>query len=881
MKIKNHICFIFLILTHPLFGQVENIVQQNKHNATGLQKLSPDLMHDFQQKKINQRTVYSLMISVTDSKKLKDQYKTHGTFQIASQFEMSGSVQVKANAEWINKALLDTNIQFIANARKPFTERELTGFDLSVNKVSLAHRRWPNINGQGATISIKEQLMDTLDIDFKGRYLASTLASNNLQTHATTMATIAAGAGNTFYTGKGVAWGARISNSDFINLLPDNTNLLQQSNVKVQNHSYGVGIENYYGADAQAYDTQLNQDTSLLHVFSAGNFGNQSSTAGLYNGIPGFANLTGSFKMAKNILTVGATDLYNNIISISSRGPAHDGRVKPELVALGEDGSSGAAAIVSGISMLLREAWMKKYGSSNLPSSALVKAILLNSADDIGAPNIDYESGYGAANAWRALQTVEEGKMIQGKVGPNQVNTSIIRLPNNVNKLKITICWIDPPAPANSAKALMNDLDIELIEVANTNKYLPWILNSSPSVTALQSPAIRGRDSLNNVEQITLEQPTAGNYELVVRGSKLTSNEQAYSIAWQYDTTNHFQFTFPVKGNQFIPNTINTVRWETNLKGSAILQYNLNGGSWETIANDINLANKYYQWNCPSLLGLLQLRMIVGSTNHLTDTIALAPIISPKVGFNCADSFLLYWPKIGVNQYQVSKLGNLYLEPLLTTADTLLIKEKLNNPFQVYTVAPILPNNGKGLSGYAINYTQQQIACYINGFFADPLDSTKASLSLQLGTTYQVDKVVFEKLFATGYKPIRSISPVSNIQINSIESAGPGLNTYRAKVELVNGRSYYTSPAQVLNFSEKSYYLFPNPLVAGVPLKLMSENIDSTVVIVFDISGKKVFSQVISSFIETIQLPHLSKGVYYAIINRSGVIQKRIPFIIL
>lgn len=166
-------------------------------------------------------------------------------------------------------------------------------------------------------------------------------------------------------------------------------------------------------------------------------------------------------------------------------------------------------------------------------------------------------------------------------------------------------------------------------------------------------------------------------------------------------------------------------------------------------------------------------------------------------------------------------------------------------------------------------------------FFADPLDSTKASLSLKLGTTYQVDKVVFEKLFATGYKPIRSISPVSNIQINSIESAGPGLNTYRAKVELVNGRSYYTSPAQVLNFSQKSYYLFPNPLVAGVPLKLMSENIDSTVVIVFDISGKKVFSQVISSFIETIQLPHLSKGVYYAIINRSGVIQKRIPFIIL
>jgi len=879
--LKNYICLFFLILIHPLYGQIENTVQQNSHYATGMQKLSPDLMHHFQEKKLNKSIVYSLMISVTDPIKLKDQYKTHGAFQIASEYELSGSLQVKANAAWINKALLDTNILFIANARKPFTERELTGFDLSVNKINLAHQRWPGINGQGATISIKEELMDTLDIDFKGRYLASTLASSNLQTHATTMATIAAGAGNTFYTGKGVAWGASIANADFKNLLPDNISVLQQSNVKVQNHSYGVGIENYYGADAQAYDAQMNQDTTLLHVFSAGNFGNQTSTSGLYNGIPGFANLTGSFKMAKNILTVGATDLYNNIISISSRGPAHDGRVKPELVALGEDGSSGAAAIVSGISMLVREAWMKKYGSSNPPSTALIKAILLNSADDIGQPNIDYTSGYGVANAWRALQTVEEGNIIQGKIRPNQVNTSIIPLPSKVNKLKITIAWIDPAATVNSTKALMNDLDIELIQVGNLNKYLPWILNSSNTMTALQSPAIRGRDSLNNVEQITLEQPAAGNYELVVRGSKLTSNEQAYSIAWQYDTTNHFQFTFPVKGNQLFPNSMNTIRWETNITGSAILQYNFNGGSWENIANDINLANNYYQWNCPNLLGLLQLRMIVGSTNHTTDTIALAPIISPKVGFNCADSFLLYWPKIGVNQYQVSKLGNKYLEPLLITADTLLIKEKLNNPFQVYTVSPILPNNKNGLAGYAINYTQQQIACYINGFFADPLDSTKASLSLQLGTTYQVDKVIFEKLFATGYKPIRTINPVTGIQINSIEGANPGLNIYRAKVELINGRSYYTSPAQVLNFSEKSYYLFPNPLVAGAPLKLMSENIDSTVVIVFDMSGKKVFSQVISSFIETIQLPHLSKGVYYAIINRSGVIQKRIPFIIL
>ena len=579
-------CFaylFFLLFVQYGFGQDQQLVKQNNASDVGMKKLSPDLLQHIQQKNYNNYNRRSLLVSVKDLAKLNQQYANDQSFQIESFYELSKSVQVKVDGAWINKALLDSNIQFIANARKPFTERELTGFDLSVNKVSLAHQVWPTINGQGATVSIKEQLMDTLDIDFKGRYLSSSLASTNLQTHATTMATITAGGGNTFYTGKGVAWGARITNSDFNNLLPDNTTVLQQLKVAVQNHSYGVGIENYYGADAQAYDAQMNQDTNLLHVFSAGNLGNQTSTTGNYSGIPGFANLTGSFKMAKNILTVGATDLFNNTTAISSRGPAFDGRVKPELVALGEDGSSGAAAIVSGISMLLRDAWIKKYGGSNPPSSALLKAILINSADDIGAPNIDYTAGYGAANAWRALQTVEEGKIIQGKIGPNQIINHAIRLPNNVQKLKITISWIDPAATVNSTKALVNDLDLELIEIANSNKYLPWILNSSPNLSALESPATRGRDSINNVEQITLEQPAAGNYFLVVRGSKLSSNQQAYSIAWQYDTINHFQFTFPVKGTQLIPNTNNTIRWETNIAGTATLQSRFNGGSWETI----------------------------------------------------------------------------------------------------------------------------------------------------------------------------------------------------------------------------------------------------------------------------------------------------------
>ncbi|MEY2902931.1 MAG: hypothetical protein RLY89_2037, partial [Bacteroidota bacterium] len=351
---------------------------------------------------------------------------------------------------------------FLGNGYSQFTERELTGFDLSTNKVNLVHKIWPQLNGKGSTISIKEELMDTTDIDFKGRYLKAASAAKILQTHATTMTTIVGGAGNTYYTGKGVAWGANISSSDFNNLLPDNLFELQQLKVAIQNHSYGVGLENYYGNDAAAYDTQLNQDSTLLHVFSAGNLGDKSPITGVYQGIAGFSNLSGSFKMAKNILTVGATDSFYRVIPISSKGPSFDGRVKPEIVALGEDGSSGAAAIVSGICLLIRDAFIQYHPSKKAPSSAMIKAVLINSADDIDRPGTDYNAGFGSANAWRSIKTLKDGQTIQGNVLANQTNQHLIQIPSNAINLKVTICWIDPAAPANSAKTLINNLDLEI-----------------------------------------------------------------------------------------------------------------------------------------------------------------------------------------------------------------------------------------------------------------------------------------------------------------------------------------------------------------------------------------------------------------------------------
>ena len=82
-----------------------------------------------------------------------------------------------------------------------------------------------------------------------------------------------------------------------------------------------------------------------------------------------FANITGNFKQAKNVLIVNAVDTTLSINSFNSRGPAFDGRLKPELTAYGSGGTSDAAALVSGISALIHE----KYQSINqkIPDASL------------------------------------------------------------------------------------------------------------------------------------------------------------------------------------------------------------------------------------------------------------------------------------------------------------------------------------------------------------------------------------------------------------------------------------------------------------------------------------------------------------------------------
>ena len=65
----------------------------------------------------------------------------------------------------------------------------------------------------------------------------------------------------------------------------------------------------------------------------------------------------------------------------------------------------------------------------------------------------------------------------------------------------------------------INDLDMTMTTPSGQT-FLPWILDNTPDATLLDADATRGVDNINNIEQVTLENPVMGNYTVNVSASK-------------------------------------------------------------------------------------------------------------------------------------------------------------------------------------------------------------------------------------------------------------------------------------------------------------------------------------------------------------------------
>ena len=88
----------------------------------------------------------------------------------------------------------------------------------------------------------------------------------------------------------------------------------------------------------------------------------------------------------------------------------------------------------------------------------------------------------------------------------------------------MTIAWTDLAGTPGAAKALVNDIDLELID-PSSGVHKPWILNKDNPSSAAQ----RGVNSIDNVEQVLVDSSQAGTWTIRVKGTSIQS-EQAFAI---------------------------------------------------------------------------------------------------------------------------------------------------------------------------------------------------------------------------------------------------------------------------------------------------------------------------------------------------------------
>jgi len=756
-------------------------------------------------------------------------------------------------------------------------ESNVRGLYLNQNCINTLHRLYPELAGAGQVVSVKEQQYNTEDIDIRNRHIESGLGGPFNTNHATDMATIIVGAGNSSLNGRGVAREAQVTASGFTDdgqTFPDADADYARLKVNVQNHSYGESfIENsFYGTSAAAYDANTNRNTSLLHVFSSGNLGDGVDSLGTYRLLPGYSSMTGEFKMAKNIITVGAIDTTFAIEDRSSRGPAYDGRVKPALVAYSQTGSSNSAAMTSGVALLMQQWYQQQHGTA--APAALLKAILLNSADDVGRPGIDYFTGYGNLNARRAMETLQNGYFIEGTVAHGLATSFALPVPEGAINLKVTLVWNDPAAAANSNTALVNDLDLTVANSQPTTEqqWLPWVLSTFPHVDSLAKLPVRKADHLNNAEQVTVSTPPqGGNYQVTVTGFDIPQGPQGFYVAYQWDTPDSFIWTYPMATDN-LPDDgeqLSYLRWEHSFApgttGSIDVSYD-GGNTWQLLEANASLDAQRYRWLPPEVYSVAQVRMRVGANTSISEPFTISRPLRMAVGFNCEDSVLLQWPTIeGASGYVATALGQRYLETVYTGTDTFFVVQKADELSRFYAVEPII--NGKpGLRSFTLDYNNQGIGCYVRSFVVESIHEEGVNLSVVLGTGYQVAGVAIERLanglwqtegaFTTGFFDTLTVFDHDPFQ---------GPNTYRAIITLANGQQIITPEETVLFLDQATFLLFPNPVSQNGGLNIVGKDFPGQQLFfkLYNINGELLLNLELFSAREVLSLYPYGKGLYF------------------
>lgn len=307
----------------------------------------------------------------------------------------------------------------------------------------------------------------------------------------------------------------------------------------------------------------------------------------------------GPGSLAKNIIVVGATNIIttNNFkytqpsdvirSSYSSAGPRDDGGIKPDISTVGTgvyypstdstgatgwaggNGTSFSAPVVTGIIGLWTQINKQLFNNAELNASS-AKTLMIHSASEAGNVGPDPHFGWGFINAQKGAELLV-AKSNNSVIFNNETLTSGVLNSKTIKAsgsepLKVTISWIDPqfnyPSQFisdvynNRVSRLVNDLDLKIIDTTTNTIYYPWKLNAESPMT----PATKGDNTVDNVEQVVLDNPVAGRtYRIEITNKGTLVNNAATPILTPQDYSIIVTGFSEVLGTKDVANSTNGI----------------------------------------------------------------------------------------------------------------------------------------------------------------------------------------------------------------------------------------------------------------------------------------------------------------------------------
>lgn len=508
----------------------------------------------------------------------------------------------RSDVLWIEKRLPIKNFDFIEPASSSENTVDepppaYTGFESGTKILNVDAAYAAGIHGEGMLTGFADTGLDkgdqaTLVADFQGQVAsASNIALygttwNDPNGHGTHVAGSIAGNGASSqgkirggaYKAKLVVegmWSDMVDNI-FPPEMPKIFGPAYDAGARIHSNSWGASASGRYDSNAAAVDQFMFQHQDFLILFAAGNDGQD----GDQNGVVDEGSLA-SPGSAKNALTIGASKNYvleggiqktmkdlrdgakkwgveplassklsddpQGMAGFSSRGPAADGRIKPDVVAPGTNivsvrstdpkasasngawgpdyvflsGTSMATPLSNGALTLVRQYLVSQLGAA--PSAALLKATVANTAKDLfpgqfgtraqgqeqpsrrpnnheGWGRIDLEQIIGQ----KSLRFFDE----RAGLSTGQEKTFDVKVSDTNKGLHITMAYTDAPGAASAAKALVNDLDLVVVD---------------PVGNRLYPNRLAAKDNTNNMEQVDVDTPKSGVYHVSVQGANVPS----------------------------------------------------------------------------------------------------------------------------------------------------------------------------------------------------------------------------------------------------------------------------------------------------------------------------------------------------------------------